>query len=76
MLVISIEKDSPAATAGLEEGDAIVALDAKPIATVDDLHRALTSEKIGVKSTVTVLRRSQKLDLEICPQDSPPRRRV
>jgi S1-C subfamily serine protease len=76
VLVISIEKDSPAATAGLEEGDAIVALDAKAIATVDDLHRALTSEKIGVKSTVTVLRRSQKLDLEICPQDSPPRRRV
>jgi S1-C subfamily serine protease len=74
VLVISIEKDSPAAAAVLEEGDAIVALDGKAIATVDDLHRALTSETIGVKSTVAVLRRSQKLDLEMRPQDSPSRR--
>ena len=68
VLVISVEKDSPAAAARLEEGDVIVALDGRPIATIDDLHRMLTPDKIGTTSSLTVLRRSQKLDVEISPQ--------
>ena len=75
VLVISVEPDSPAATAGLEEGDMIVAFDGNAVATIDDLHRMLTAEEIGIKSTLTVLRRSQKLDLEIVPQPSPSRDR-
>jgi len=70
VLVISVEKDSPAAAAQLEEGDVIVALEGQPIATIDDLHRLLAMEKIGAKSTLTVLRRAEKLDVEIIPQDS------
>jgi len=73
VLVISVEPDSPAAAAGLEEGDAIVAFDGNAVATIDDLHRLLTAEKIGTNRTLTVLRRSQKLDLRIRPQDPPPR---
>jgi S1-C subfamily serine protease len=70
VLVISVEKDSPAAAAQLEEGDVIVALEGKPIATIDDLHRLLAMEKIGATSRLTVIRRAQKLDVEIVPQDS------
>jgi hypothetical protein len=43
------------------------------VATIDDLHRMLTGDKIGVNSKLTVLRRSQKLDVELVPQDSPHR---
>jgi S1-C subfamily serine protease len=70
VLIISVEKDSPAAAAQLEEGDVIVALEGKPIATIDDLHRLLAMEKIGATSRLTVIRRAQKLDVEIVPQDS------
>ncbi len=68
VLVISVEEGSPAATARLEEGDVIVALDGHVIATIDDLHRRLTADKIGVTSTLTVLRRSQKLNVTIVPE--------
>ena len=68
--MISVEKDSPAAEAKLEEGDVIVALEDKPIATIDDLHRLLAMEKIGAKSRLTILRRAQKLDVEVVQQDS------
>jgi S1-C subfamily serine protease len=72
VLVISVEEGSPATTARLEEGDVIVALDDRAIATIDDLHRMLTTDKIGVMSTLTILRRSQKLNVDIVPQDSQP----
>jgi S1-C subfamily serine protease len=73
VLVISVEPGGPAAAAGIEEGDVIVALDGRTVATIDDLHRMLTGDKIGLKSKLAVLRRSQKLDVEIVPQDSPRR---
>ncbi len=73
VLVISTEQGGPAAAAGIEEGDVIVALDGRTVATIDDLHRMLTGDKIGLKSKLAVLRRSQKLDVEIVPQDSPRR---
>ncbi|MGO9245304.1 MAG: S1C family serine protease [Verrucomicrobiia bacterium] len=73
VLVISVEPNGPAAAAAIEEGDVIVALDGRTIPTIDDLHRMLTGDKIGLKSKLTVLRRSQKLDVELVPQDSPRR---
>jgi S1-C subfamily serine protease len=68
VLVISVEEGSPAAAAGLEDGDVIVALDGSVIATIDDLHRMLTGDKIGATSALTILRRSQKLNVTIVPQ--------
>jgi S1-C subfamily serine protease len=73
VLVISVEQGGPAAAAQLEEGDVIVALDGRTVTTIDDLHRMLTGDKIGVKNTLTILRRSQKLDIDLVPQDSPQR---
>jgi S1-C subfamily serine protease len=34
-----------------QQGDVIVALDGNPVATIDDLHRMLTVDKIGKTST-------------------------
>jgi len=70
VLIISVEKDSPAAAAKLQDGDLIVALEDQPIASVDDLHRLLGVDKIGTKSRLTIIRHSEKLDVEIVPQDS------
>jgi S1-C subfamily serine protease len=67
VLVLSTEKDSPAANAGLQEADVIVAFGESPVATVDDLHRLLTDEEIGKASALTVIRKTEKLTLPIVP---------
>jgi S1-C subfamily serine protease len=73
VLVTHIEPNSPAARAGLQENDLIVAFDAKSIDGVDALHRQLIDERIGAAAKLTVIRRTEKLDLEITPAESRPR---
>jgi S1-C subfamily serine protease len=70
VVVISVEDLSPGRKAGLREGDVIVALDGKPVAGVDDLHRLLTDARVGVSSTLTVLRYTEKLELKVVPEES------
>jgi S1-C subfamily serine protease len=72
VLVVSVEKDSPAHKAGLDEGDVIIAIDAQPIKSIDDLHTSLTDQKIGVRSELTVLRRSARISLAVVPGESQP----
>lgn len=57
ILAISVEAGSPAEQAGLRDGDVIVAIGGEAVAGVDDLHRLLTEERIGVEAELTVLRR-------------------
>jgi S1-C subfamily serine protease len=70
VLVSSIETNGPGDRAGLEEGDVIVALDAHPVSGIDDLHRLLTEERVGVWTHLTVLRGPDRLALEIIPGES------
>jgi S1-C subfamily serine protease len=70
ILVVSIEEKSPAQRAGLAEGDIIVGFDNQPISGIDDLHRILTEEKVGVKTTLMVIRYTEKLNLTIIPEES------
>jgi S1-C subfamily serine protease len=69
-LVLSVEENSPAKRAGLREGDVIVALEGRAVAGVDDLHRLLTDVRVGVSSTLTVVRYTDKLDLKIVPEET------
>lgn len=73
ILVVSIEPGSAAQRAGLSEGDIIVGFDTQPIADIDSLHRILTEEKVGVRSTLTIIRRTEKLNLNIVPEESKPK---
>ena len=56
VLVAGIEPESPAARAGLAEGDVILALDAASTPGVDALHKLLTGDLIGERAIVTFLR--------------------
>jgi S1-C subfamily serine protease len=69
ILVVSTEPGGPSSRAGVQEGDVIVAYDELPIASIDDLHRLLTDQKVGVKSNLTVIRQNEKLTLSITPED-------
>ncbi len=70
VVVIAVTEGSPAQKTGLREGDVIVALDGKPVAGVDDLHRLLTDARVGVSSTLTVVRRTEKLELKVVPEEA------
>jgi len=70
VLVLSIESGSPASRAGLAEGDVIVSLGDHSVAGVDDLHRLLTEERIGLDLPLTVLRRGRRIRLTIVPAES------
>lgn len=69
VLVISLEKPSPAERADLREGDLIVALDDLPVRGVDDLHRLLTDARIGERCRLTLLRQAQKMELIVVPEE-------
>jgi S1-C subfamily serine protease len=69
--VISVEKGSPAAKAGLRQGDLIVAIADRSVTGVDDLHRHLTKWKPGHPVKLTVVRRKRKMELEVLPIEDP-----
>ncbi|HEV2992245.1 MAG TPA: trypsin-like peptidase domain-containing protein [Candidatus Angelobacter sp.] len=71
VLVVSVQTGGPAERAGIREGDLLIAFQGKPIAGIDQLHRYLTGQEIGRNVTISVLRNSRKLDLEVRPEARP-----
>jgi S1-C subfamily serine protease len=74
VLVASAEEGSPAATAGLRNGDVIVAFAGEAISGIDDLHRRLTADRIGMPSSLTILRVGQRRQLTVVPAEFRPAR--
>jgi S1-C subfamily serine protease len=70
VLVVSVEKNSPAEGAGLREGDLIVLFNDHPVGSVHHLHKVLVGEQIGVSAKLTVIRHTEKLELPILPAES------
>ena len=70
VLVISVEPSSPAERAGLRARDLLIACENQPITGVDDLQRTLTEGRIGRSSEFTVIRATQKLTLEVTPEEA------
>ena len=68
--VLEVTPNSPARRAGIREGDILVALDGAGLATLSDLQRALTAERVGASMLVTVVRRGERLALGITPEES------
>jgi S1-C subfamily serine protease len=69
VLVISLEADGPARAAGLRDGDIIVSLGNHPVTSLDDLHRLLTEDQIGMTGTLGILRGVERLDLKVTIAD-------
>jgi S1-C subfamily serine protease len=68
--VDSVEKGSPAAKAGLEKGDIIVAFGEVATTGVDDLHRVLGEEQINKPVDVAVIRGGQRRTIAVTPVES------
>ena len=71
VLVVSVEPNSPAQRAGLRERDIIVSIGGNAVAAIDDLHGWLVEEGIGVSLTLTVLRGTERVELQIVPIEQP-----
>lgn len=67
VLVAEVERDSPAATAGLWRGDLIIALEGHPVPDVDTLHRLLTERPVDRPCRLTIIRLTQRLDVDVTP---------
>lgn len=67
--VVSIEPHGPADRAGLREGDRIVAVNRRSVATVDEIHHILANHPISTALTVTLLRGVERLELSVTPRE-------
>ena len=70
VLVTSVEPDSPAAAAGLRDGDVIFGCGDDPVTAVGDLHRHLTGERVGVPTRLALLRGVERRQLTVVPAES------
>jgi S1-C subfamily serine protease len=70
ILIVSFEANSPARNAGVREGDIIIGFDDHPTAGIDDLHKLLSEDRIGHKSSLLVIRGTENLTLEVIPEES------
>ena len=70
-LVLAAEPGSPAQKAGLQEGDVIISLSGGAVEGVDVLHRLLGEDRIGIKTSLIVLRGSKRLEFTVVPEMRP-----
>jgi S1-C subfamily serine protease len=70
MLVLDVAAEGPAAAAGIQPGDVLVAFDGAAITGVDDMHRMLTAERAGQKLPLKLLRRAEAVELVVVPRES------
>ena len=70
-MVTALEPQGPAARAGLMTFDVIVRADSVAVTGVDDLIRLLSSERIGKRIAVDILRRGQLRTFDVTPLERP-----
>jgi S1-C subfamily serine protease len=71
VVVVDVGADAPAARAGLEPGDVIVAIDEETIETVEDFLGAMRRHAPGDRVTITVVRGADDRELEVVLSDLP-----
>jgi S1-C subfamily serine protease len=69
--VTEVERDGPAARAGIERGDIIVGFAGQRVGGVDDLHGLLVEAQIDRDAVVELLRRGRRQTVDIRPRDLP-----
>lgn len=70
-IVANVAEDGPAAEAGLEQGDVIVAVDDKPIEKFRELPRLIASIPAGKVAELTVIRDGAKRSVDVRIGDMP-----
>jgi len=72
VVIAGVEAGSPAADAGLKQGDVLLSLDGEPVGGVDDLVRLLNGDRIGGVVTLAVLRQGELQLVSVNPVERKP----
>jgi S1-C subfamily serine protease len=67
--VTSVEPGSPANQAGILPRDLLVSVGGVPVTTVDDLHRKLTEDTIGISLEIVYFRAGARRELNVVPTE-------
>ncbi len=67
--LIDVAPGSPAGLAGLRPEDIVVALNGRPIESVEEFQRLLSADAIGTPQSLTVLRAGTLMELEVHPAE-------
>lgn len=65
VVVTAVDKNGPAAAAGVRPGDVITDFDGTPVRTVEDLQTALRKKKPGDSAKLVVVRNGERRDLTV-----------
>jgi S1-C subfamily serine protease len=71
--VLAVETGGPADSAGLDEGDLVVALGDVPVTGIDALHKTLMQLPVGQPAEVVILRGERRLVRLVVPGEYPER---
>lgn len=71
LLLVSVEPEGPAGSAGLTLGDTIVALDGQPVRHMDELLALLGSDRVGASAPVRIVRGGQAQELTVTIGERP-----
>ena len=69
--VMALEPAGPAAQAGMDDGDLIIALGDQTISTIDDLQNRLADIPVGIPTEVILLRGNRRLGRFVVPGEYP-----
>jgi serine protease DegQ len=67
VIITGVLQNGPAAQAGIRPGDVIVNVAGKPVATVAELLTTVAALRPGSPSRFNLLRRNEKVDLDVTP---------
>jgi S1-C subfamily serine protease len=67
--IVTRDEQGPAAQAELHSGDLIVAVNDSPVSGIDALHLQLSRCPVGTPITLQVIRRMQRLKVELTPRE-------
>jgi S1-C subfamily serine protease len=73
IIVVDVQPQSPASSAGLLIGDVIVAMAGTPIREPEDLHGALRPERVGGRIIASIMRGGELRDVEVTVGERPRR---
>ncbi|HET7293726.1 MAG TPA: trypsin-like peptidase domain-containing protein [Vicinamibacteria bacterium] len=71
-IIVEMRRRSPAAAAGLEPGDVVVAVDGARLADAAQLRNALAAVEVGARLKLTVVRDGRRLEIQVPVQEAHP----
>jgi putative serine protease PepD len=65
LMIIAVEEGSPAAAAGLLQGDTLVGLDGRPVGGMREFFAALQGVEVGSEHILRVVRAGELTDVKV-----------